>query len=120
MELAVIKTTAKTIGKTLKKEVIYDMYIDLLHDAAQQYDLSIGKTDAKDQRRTKRNIYTHQIVDSHDNLFDAHKEQESNHDVDTTIYELNYGQRVPTRLPRDSWFGLTRNDQQTWKNISEE
>ena len=106
-ELAIVKTTAKTIGKTLKKEIGYDIYIDLLRDAAQQYDLSLEKTDPKEQRRTKPNVYSHDIIDPNDDFYDANEDENNIHDVDTTLYDLNFGQSVPTRLPRDSWFGLT-------------
>ena len=119
-ELAVIKTTAKTIAKQTKQEVTYDIYIDLLHDAALQYDLSTDKTHPKEHRHAQRNIYTHDVMETDDAFYDTYEEENVSHDVDTTIYELNYGQSIPTRLPRDSWFGLTRNDQNAWKNLSEE
>ena len=119
-ELAVVKTTAKTVAKQNKSPVTYEMYLDLLHDAAMQYDLTIGKTSPHDKRRGKRNVYNHSIMESDDDYFDTIQEEEQIHDVDTTIYELNYGQSVPTRLPRDSWFSLTRDDQNAWKKISEE
>ena len=54
-------------------------------------------------------------MESNDKFFDIHQEEEIMHDVVTTIYELNYGKSAPTRLPRDSWFGLTRRDQNAWK-----
>ena len=119
-DLAVIKTTAKTVAKQNKQEVTYDMYRDLLHDAAMQYDLTIGKTNPHEKRRNKRSVYNHSILSSDDDFFDTIQEDEQIHDVDTSIYEINYGQSVPTRLPRDSWFSLSRNDQNAWKNISEE
>ena len=60
-------------------------------------------------------------MESDDDFFDTIQEEEQFHDIDTIIYELNYGQQnIPTRLPRDSWFSLTRDDQNAWKKISEE
>ena len=119
-DLAVIKTTARTLAKNTNKPITYDMYTDLLHTAAMQYDLAVGKTNPHDKRRGKRNVYNHDITESDENFFDTIQEEEQVHDVDTTIYELNYGQSAPTRLPRDSWFSLTRDDQNAWKKISEE
>ena len=91
------------LAKNINKPITYDMYTDLLHTAAMQYDLAVGKTNPHDKRRGKRNVYNHDITESDENFFDTIQEEEQMHDVDTTIYELNYGQSVPTRLPCDSW-----------------
>ena len=119
-QLAIVKTTARTVAKQTKIDVNYTMYADLLKGAAMQYDLTVDKTNPHEKRRAKRTAYSHDIMQTEDDFFDTFQDEDIFHDVDTTIYELNYGQTVPTRLPRDSWFGLTRNDQNAWKNISEE
>ena len=103
----------------MKKEIGYDIYIDLLRDAAQQYDLSIEKNCPKKQCKSKRNIYTYDTIDPNDDFYDANEDENNIHDVDTILYELNFGQSVPTPLPHDAWFGLTNNDNNARKNISQ-
>ena len=75
-ELAVVKATAKTEAKQNKSPVTHEMYLDLLHDAAMQYDLTVGKTIPHDKRRGKCNVYNHSIMESDDDFFDTIQEEE--------------------------------------------
>ena len=104
-----MKTTAKNIGKTLEEEIGYDIYIDLLKEAGQQYAFSLEKTDPKEQCRSKCNICVYDIIDPNDDFYDANMDERNIHDVDTTLYELSFGQIDQTRLHCDSCFRLTNN-----------
>ena len=65
------------------------MCIDLLRYKSQQYDLSLDKTDPREQCHSKRNIHYHDMFDSDNAFYDANKAETYVHDVDKTMYKHN-------------------------------
>lgn len=135
-QLAAVKNTAQTIAKATNQKITHTAHSDLLRNAAQQYDITVGKTHPTDTRRTDRKTHLHQqepfgyetpdeMVDCNDhnnydvNFFDA----TDVHDFDTSIYDIDFNQRdKPTLthpcLPHNTWFGLTQDDQTAWDQLS--
>ena len=133
-DLYIIKGTAETLFKALKKDLSYEDYFDLLASATQTYDLQHSKRDPRNLRRSTRHVYAHDFdtFDTHntdsffdaneysndnENLFDFSDDYEINfHNIDTPIYELNATRQLDssTQLPKHIYQQLDVTGKRAW------
>ena len=118
-ELATVKTTAKTIAKTTGKKLDFTNYCELLSDAAQQYDINLGKNKVP-RRSPRRHIYNTDVEASGAAL-DTFYDPEDHLEADDRHLEA-YAQRqfsTHPRLPRNTWYALGSADQKAWDMLTD-
>ena len=121
-ELAAIKTTSLTAAKLTGKKLDFNDYVDLLKNAALQYDVTVNKTSPQDKRRPRRQVYSHDISwdDEPPDAFHDDFQDAQEYDIDTPLFEINYQKSFQhPRLSRDTWYSLTPADQAAWDTLSD-
>jgi hypothetical protein len=124
--LALVKTTATIMAKSLKQDLDFSLYLPLLREAATRHDDAL-------KARGRRMVYNHEFgsyneapgsydINVHDNYYDT---DTVTYDLETpvSVIEAHATEREQQRraitIPRDRWMSLDAQGRELWDQLND-